>query len=192
MPCRRWAARWPSSLRSLIGLFLLGLLVPLGFLLDLLFGEFDFAAGGLDHRARALRRLHFLQNDLARELAGEDHLRGERLVRDDSFGLERRQVDVRRLHRLELADTHLDDVAAREGLEAALGQAAMQRHLAALEADLVEAARAGLLALVPAARGLAPARAAAAADAMPVLLRARCGLQGIQSHGLNRRFARAT
>ena len=47
----------------------------------------------------------------------------------------------------------------------------MKRHLAALEADLVEAARAGLLPLVPAARSLAPARAAAAADAMPAKMR---------------------
>src|SRR5205814_104762 len=83
--------------------------------------------------------------------------------RDDAFGLERRQVDVGRLHRFERAEPYFGDVAAREGIEAALGQAAMQRHLAALEAELVEPARAGLLPLVPAARGLAPARAAAAA-----------------------------
>ena len=50
-------------------------------------------------------------------------------------------------------------------LEAALRQAALQRHLAAFEADLVEAARARLLALVAAAGGLAQAGADAAADA---------------------------
>ena len=42
-------------------------------------------------------------------------------------------------------------------LEAALGQAALQRHLAAFEADLVVAAGTRLLALVAAARGLAQA-----------------------------------
>ena len=61
----------------------------------------------------------------------------------------------------------------RDGEEAALRKAALQRHLAALEADLVVAARAGLLALVAASRGLAQARADAAPDAAAVLLGAR-------------------
>jgi inorganic triphosphatase YgiF len=57
----------------------------------------------------------------------------------------------------------------------------MQRHLTALEANLVEATGAGLLALVAAARGLAPAGANAAADAMTLALGASGGLEGVQT-----------
>ena len=53
---------------------------------------------------------------------------------------------------------HLGRVALGERDEAALRQAPLQRHLAALEADLVVAAGARLLALVAAAGGLAEAR----------------------------------
>src|SRR5205085_4709014 len=53
---------------------------------------------------------------------------------------------------------------------------------AALEADLVKAAGARLLALVAAAGGLAPARADAAADAVAVVLRARRRLEFVQFH----------
>jgi len=51
----------------------------------------------------------------------------------------------------------------------------MQRHLPAFEADLVEAAGARALALVAAARGLAPAGSDAAADTVARLLGAGCG-----------------
>src|SRR4051812_15048560 len=58
----------------------------------------------------------------------------------------------------------------------------MQWHLPALGADLVEAARAGALPLVAATGRLTPARADAAADAMPGALRARRGLESVQFH----------
>ena len=72
--------------------------------------------------------------------------------------------------RCEVARAHFGGLVVVVGEEAALRQPALQRHLAAFEADLVETARARLLALVAAARGLAQARADAAADAAAVLL----------------------
>ena len=68
---------------------------------------------------------------------------------------------------------HFGGVVLRQRHEAALRQPALQRHLAAFEADLVEAARARLLALVAAAGGLAEPGADAAADAAARLLAAR-------------------
>ena len=75
-------------------------------------------------------------------------------------------VDVRaRREDLEVADVDLGDVRVGERvLEAALGQAALDGRLPALEVRL-EAARAGVLALLPAAGGLAEAGADAAPQA---------------------------
>ena len=61
-------------------------------------------------------------------------------------------------------------------LEAALGQATLQRHLAAFEADLVVAARTGLLTVVATTAGLAQARADAATDAARFFLEPSDGL----------------
>ena len=58
----------------------------------------------------------------------------------------------------------------------------MQGHLAAFEADLVEAASTGFLTLVATAGGLAPAGAHAATDAVCLALGALIGLNGIQTH----------
>ena len=55
--------------------------------------------------------------------------------------------------------------------KATLGQTTLQRHLTALEADLVETARTGLLAFVAAPCGFAQARTDAAADATLGVLR---------------------
>src|SRR5581483_248944 len=65
---------------------------------------------------------------------------------------------------------HLPSLLVRRP-EAALGQTAVERHLAALEAVDADAG-AGLLSLDAAARGLALARADAAADAHAALPRA--------------------
>ena len=130
------------------------------------FDDFDAAAGGFDRGARALGRPHVaLHVQLLRQLAREDDLGAERLLGtmpaacsaasppSVTCSVSGRTGAPRRL-------------VARKRVEAALGQPAMQRHLAALEADLVVAARARALALVAQARGLAPARADAAADAV--------------------------
>src|SRR5262249_30239877 len=68
--------------------------------------------------------------------------------------------------------------------EAAFGQAAMQRHLAALEA-LDADARARGLALAAAATGLASARADAATDAAALLAGARPIGEFVQLHRLS-------
>jgi hypothetical protein len=59
------------------------------------------------------------------------------------------------------------------GNKADLGQAALQGHLAAFEADLVKTAGALLLALVSPAGRLAETATDAATDALAVLLAAR-------------------
>src|SRR5204863_3220585 len=89
-----------------------------------------------------------------------------------------------RAQALQIGEGDLGVVLLRRRLEAALRQPALQRHLAAFEADLVIAARARLLALVAAARGLAQARADAAADAATRLLGAFSRLDGVQFHVL--------
>src|SRR5690606_8230328 len=82
----------------------------------------------------------------------------------------------------ELVHAHL---VARRRLprsEADLRQPALQRHLTALEADLVIAARPSVLALRAASRGLALTGAAAAADARPLLAAAVGRFQRVQAH----------
>src|SRR6187455_3069470 len=65
---------------------------------------------------------------------------------------------------LDRAEVHLSIILGEDVVEAALRQTHVERHLAALEA-LDRDARAALLALLAAARGLAQARTDAAADA---------------------------
>ena len=72
---------------------------------------------------------------------------------------------------------------AAEGQEAALGQAAVERHLAALEAAALAAARAGPLALVALGRRLAVAGAGPAADALAPLDGAGRRTQIVKLHG---------
>ncbi|SBW10187.1 hypothetical protein KL86DPRO_60065 [uncultured delta proteobacterium] len=67
-------------------------------------------------------------------------------------------------------------------LEAALGQTALQRHLAAFKPGGHAATGAGVLALVAFARGAARAGAAAATDAFTVLAFFREGVQLMQLH----------
>src|SRR5690606_36911231 len=67
-------------------------------------------------------------------------------------------------------------------LEPALGQAALDRHLAALEPHGDRGAGAALLALVALGRGAAVAGALAAADPLPALGRARGGLELAEVH----------
>jgi len=66
--------------------------------------------------------------------------------------------------------------------KAALGQTTMHRHLAALEADLVIAARTGLLALVTAPGSFAQARTNATSHATLVFLGAVSRFNRIQFH----------
>ena len=81
---------------------------------------------------------------------------------------------------------HVDDLQGlgENVVEAALGNAARQRHLAAFKADADAAAGAGLLALVATAGGLTVAGAGAAALALGFLGGAGGGRQFMQFHPL--------
>src|SRR5262249_31373929 len=94
---------------------------------------------------------------------------------DDGIGREAAQ-------RLEVHDGVVD-AAATVGDEAALRQAAVERHLAALEAAGLAASRAGLVALVPLGRGFSMARSGAAADLLAPLRGARRRAQLVKLHG---------
>ena len=134
------------------------------------------AAGLLDRRDGGLRRPIDREIDLALEFAaaeqlhaalGAPHQPGLDHGRDVDrvFGVDQAGID-RRLHLAEIGLVELD--RERGVAEAALGQAPMQRHLAAFEA-LDAHARARGLALAAAAAGLAHAGADATADAHAVL-----------------------
>src|SRR5690606_28988230 len=115
----------------------------------------------------------------------------ERPGRDDLHALDAPTDQPRRLQRLErdvafdlreLVHAHLVPRRRLPRPEADLRQPTLQRHLAALEADLVISAGAGVLTLRAAARGLALPGAAAAADARPLLAAALGGFQRVQAH----------
>src|SRR6185312_12210421 len=137
----------------------------------------------LDRLARRLRRAPDREFSLGLELAIAEQLHAGLLAPhqtglDHGGGVDRR-LDVdeagvdRRLHLAEVDLVELD--GERRVAEAALRQAAMQRHLAALEALDAHAGARGL-ALAAAASGLAHAGANAAADAHAIL--ARAGIVG--------------
>src|SRR5262249_29641460 len=97
----------------------------------------------------------------------------QQLWRDHGAGLEHRAERVEVDHLV----FHPERV-----VEAALRDAAVQRHLAALEAALEFEARARLRALVPAAGGLAVARPLSAADPLARVRGALGRTQIVESH----------
>src|SRR5688572_15197316 len=147
---------------------------------------FDLAAGLLDGRARALGRDDggAPQRHLALDLAGEDHLRALGLARHDARLQQRREVDQLGLHLVEVGQRHFRARLAHRGAEPDLRQAALQWNLAALEADLVVAALARLLALAALAAGLALAGRGASTDTQALALAARARLHRVESHHL--------
>src|SRR5688500_9224274 len=66
--------------------------------------------------------------------------------------------------------------------KAALGQAAMKRHLAAFETDLARVTRAGLLSLLTAAGGFSQTRSGPAADAFLFVSRSLCRFKCIKTN----------
>src|SRR5690606_2711607 len=82
--------------------------------------------------------------------------------------------------RLEIRQADFGEQVAAQRREAALGQAALQRHLAAFETDLVKTARAGLLALMATAGGLAQTGTDATAHAAAGTLGAFGGGERVQ------------
>ena len=162
--------------------------------------ELHGAACAFDRGDRRLRRRRDLEGELGLQFALAENLDAVARLRDDA----RRKQRVERHRRLGVelagvdrllnaAEIDLIVVDRERIVEAALGQAAMQRHLAALEA-LDRDAGARLLTLDAAAAGLALAGADAAADAHAVLACARIVGKFVEFHGRvltsRRRFCR--
>src|SRR5262249_2879270 len=143
----------------------------LGGLCDRLGRQLDLAAGLLDRGDRRCRGAGDLHFDLGLDLAFAKEAHAVQRLLEQPGGLHGGGVDrlggvelllVDRL--LQRAEVDLGPRLLVRRQEAALGDAAVERHLATLEA-LDGDAGARLLALHAAARGLALARADAAADA---------------------------
>src|SRR5207247_2416322 len=99
---------------------------------------------------------------------------------DEALGVHHR-VGAERGQRLEIDDRIRMLATVRQ--EAALGDPAVERHLAALEATRLAATRAGVVALAALRCRLAVTRARPAADALSSRLRARRRAQVLKLHG---------
>src|SRR5215470_14834173 len=129
-------------------------------------GLLELGLGGRREGVRANRQL------LGDVTLGED-LHQRRGARHHAGVLHRLDVDLAVEALAEVAEVHREGLATKRVLEAALGQAALHRHLPAFETDAgAVVAGTGLLALHALAGGLAMARAHAAADALPLPVRA--------------------
>src|SRR5690606_27776025 len=137
-------------------------------------------AGSFDCGARTGRGAQALERDLAAQLAGLDDLGVAHVLADDAGLLEDLDVDFVDGQGLKVGQANFGAQHLAAGSETALGQAAIQRHLAAFEADFMEAAGTRLLALVAATRGLAQAGTDSAADATLGVLAAGSRLQCVQ------------
>src|SRR5215217_7085551 len=149
-------------------------------------GDGQLAADLLDGRLGGFRGAVDGDLDLRGQLALAEQADAVLLATDDA-GLEQR-FGVDGLLRVELAggdrlletpEVHFDQLLGERVVEAALGHAHVQRHLAAFEAADGDA-RARLLALHTATGGLALARTRAAADAHAVLGGALLGREFVQ------------
>src|ERR1043166_1271458 len=144
-----------------------------------------FAAGGLDGLARGTARGVHLDGDRHLEVATREQLDGT-VPAHEALRLEPRRVDGRtRAGRCE--PPHLHDVVfhAPRVREPALREAALDRHLAALEPHRDAAARAGLLALVALAGRTPLAAGCALAEAFRLLHRAGGGMDVPESHDVS-------
>src|SRR5262249_40204336 len=166
-----------------------GLQLALG--LGLLRHQSDGAARLLHRLGRALGGAHDRNLDRGLELAVAEQADPVAGVADDARSDERlgahrlARVELARFDEgLDLADVHRRIFRFEDVDESALGKAAEERHLPALEA--VEAhARARLLALLAAARLLALARAQAAAETRALDVRAGIVADFVELHDLN-------
>src|SRR5262245_36235876 len=142
----------------------------------------DLAAGALDSCACALGDVHALDGYSAGNGAGRDDARPLGLLMNQIRGLQRREIDEVALDFCKLRQAHFSNLWRNFRAEAHFRQTALQRHLAAFEADLVIAALARALALDAAAAGLALAGGRAAPDAQANLLAARSRRNAVQTH----------
>src|SRR5271170_6535878 len=131
----------------------------------------DFVFGGLAEGVRVNGELH-------RQLAVAENLDGILGATDEAVGAQEFRSDRfafgKHIQFLEVDDRILD---AERAVKAALGHAAVQRHLSAFKTPAARIATAGLLALVAGAGGLAELGTHAAADANFFLARAHGRLQ---------------
>src|SRR3990172_7854202 len=129
--------------------------------------ELNASARLLDGRASAggdAVRLHGVR---ALELALPQHHEPVALAFREARPLERGEIDHRaRRQLLQAPDLHLLQLPPEDAVEAELRQAALERHLAALEPLEMHVTGARLLALGAAAGGLAEAAGLAATDAL--------------------------
>src|SRR6188508_719224 len=137
----------------------------------LLLQDLDAATGLFDRLARALRHAGDLEAGLGLELALAEQADAVLAAARQACGLQCVMieqllgVDLAGVDQLlDRAQVHLGVVLGEDVVEAALRQPHVERHLAAFEA-LHGDARAALLTLLAATRGLAQARTDAAADA---------------------------
>jgi len=140
----------------------------------------------LDLRPRRLADGVHLHGERVRHVAVPQQLHARAVAAFDQSGLHQavgidHAVGRERPQRFEV-DHRVLGLAA-EGQEAALGQPAIERHLAALEAAGLAAARAGLVALAALGRRLAVAGARPAADPLAAGDRARRRAQILKPHG---------
>ena len=96
--------------------------------------------------------------------------------------LEHQDVDIADRQVVQVGQTHFSLERCIERLETTLRQTALQRHLTAFEADLVETTRTRLLTFVATASGFTDARTNTTAYAALVMLGAFSWLNCIQFH----------
>src|SRR5215831_16520924 len=137
-------------------------------------GPRELLRGGADYLRRPARFLDLLHGrfrklvrfhrDLARQLARAQHLQAVMQFLDDAGCQERVHGKGLAFQFLQLVQVN-DRILLLEDIgEAALGQAAVQRHLSAFEAALLAETRAGMLPFVAARRSLTVAGPHTAAD----------------------------
>src|SRR5690606_7950679 len=128
------------------------------------------AAGSFDCGASAGRCCNAFQYDLACQFAGFDDLGVTDSLTYDTRLLEHLYVDFVDGQTLQIGQTHFGKQMLTQWREATLGQTALQRHLTALEADLMETAGTRFLTFVATASGFTQARADAATDTAASML----------------------
>src|SRR5690606_3082693 len=146
----------------------------------------DAPASCLDGRTRAGGDCDATQLHGAGQLTLLDDLGTRGAGFDQASALQRFEVDDFEVELFQLVEQHFGDIHRHLRTETDLGQAALQRHLAAFETGLdLALAGPGELALVSAAAGLAETGTNAAANAHAFLAGTRGGFESIQTHEID-------
>src|SRR5574343_1924272 len=140
------------------------------------------AAGSLDGRLGTCGGTDASQLDGLGDFTGLDDLDHFCQFGHETGLLEGQQIHFTQPQLVQLAQSDFGVELEQVGLETTLGQATLQRHLTAFEADLVVTTRTGFLTLVATASGLAQTGANATADATCGVLGAVSGFDAIEFH----------